>query len=61
MPYCPNSNKAFKYSAYQTKLPRHAELVSASIHQLRPRVSAAKWTLKHVQGDSVFYRYTPAT
>ncbi len=42
-------------------MPRHAELVSASIHQLRPLVREAKWTLKHVQGDGVFYPNTPAT
>jgi hypothetical protein len=30
---------------------RHAELVSASIVQLKPNDEKAKWTLKQVQGD----------
>jgi hypothetical protein len=29
----------------------HAELVSASIVQPRPKSRVAKWTLKQVQGD----------
>ena len=33
---------------------RHAELVSASIAQNSRKLSADKWTLKHVQGDGVF-------
>lgn len=41
--------------------PRHAELVSASIHQLRPLVSEAKWTLNQIQGDGVSDPNTPAT
>jgi Phage tail assembly chaperone protein, TAC len=38
---------------------RHAELVSASIHQPRPSVSEEKWTLKQVEGDG--YWVTEAT
>jgi hypothetical protein len=34
---------------------RHAELVSASIVQSRPKGKEAKWTLKQVQGDGVGY------
>ena len=33
---------------------RHAELDSASIVKLRPKLCEAKWTLKQVQGDGVF-------
>jgi hypothetical protein len=31
--------------------PCHAELVSASVDQPEPTFMAARWTLKHVQGD----------
>lgn len=33
------------------RISRHAELVSASISQPRPKFGEAKWTLKRVQGD----------
>jgi hypothetical protein len=32
-------------------ISRHAELVSASIYQLKAGLIAEKWTLKQVQGD----------
>ncbi len=38
-------------SRYFPIFSRHAELVSASIVQPRPKLYAEKWTLKQVQGD----------
>ena len=38
---------------FSEPLPRHAELVSASIVQPRPKSSEEKWTLKQVQGDGI--------
>jgi hypothetical protein len=33
------------------RLFRHAELVSASISPVQPKVGGVRWTLKQVQGD----------
>jgi hypothetical protein len=46
----------FTYSNTWILKTRHAELVSASIYQLRPKGLEARWTLKQVQGDDVIGR-----